>query len=151
MTTGNEQRQAQARNAVQTPVWPLGFGVFLIFTPYGSVQSEKLTIIGRELLPTTWCLASSEKDSCTPQGLTTQTSQKAHQKGVVSTADGGAPRAADPPVCQKLPQKVCLALPGLQASQDRLEIQIFIQNNSTNIDLVPAMGGLCSKCFLHVR
>lgn len=41
-----EQRQAQARHAVQTPIWPLGFGVFLIFTPYGSVQSEKLTIIG---------------------------------------------------------------------------------------------------------
>lgn len=69
----------------------------------------------------------------------------------MSIADGGAPRAADPPVCQKLPQKVCLALPGLQASQVRLEIQIFMQNNSTNIDLVPAMGGLCSKCFLHVR
>lgn len=66
----------------------------------------------------------------------------------MNTAAGGAPGAADPPTSQKLPWRVYLALPRLQASWDRLEIQIFMQNNSTNVDLVLATGGF--KCFLHV-
>lgn len=127
---GDSRGGGGGMHALQTSVRSLGFAVFLIVTPRASVQAEKLTTTGGfTFTPWVWLPQRKPPPPCMSQGLTTQTAEclwEGHRE-----EQAPAPHTPRP---SETAMGGCAWLPGLQASQDRSEIRIFMQSNNTNVD-----------------